>query len=679
MRGLVAVLSVVCLLFSASAASADKRVALVIGNGAYANASQLSTPVSDARAMAENLRKAGFEVVPGIDLTREAFNRLLQEFGGKASGADVALVFYAGYAIAVNGRNYLLPVGANPESGRDIPAEAIDVERAVVGAMAGARSKLLVLAANPDNPFASKLRGVSRGLAPMTPGKRTFIAFANSPGETPVAAGDGSKAIDGNSLFTRALIMNMQTPGLNVTEAMNKAGKQVERESAGQQTPWIRETLTDDVSLGPPNAGGSSAAASAGSFPTKIAAEQDPPLAVAQAPASDGKLISREETPAAAGGAPPEPKPPASSVLNGPVRVVKTIRVGPDTQPGATADQAPSDTPAPQPGPAQSATQDSGPSTQKQARTPEKTARNKLINGESLVEVIEALKNKPSTEAPPAADDKKASTAHDKELSAEKIIAALSPRKTRALSISPSSPDAPPTADKEVLALRPRKTRALAPSEREEIAEITEQKPVLDTGDLPNFPWPPPKASASYVLPDELLKNNNTMAEAVQAILSALERTGYVERSFFKTRPGGVALVTQLERIQPDGTPFEERDRWSLDQSNYRSTADLIKFLRGLFFVDPGHYRLIVFILQDTPFVQSGAKITGPEARGLMAKGANVLPAETGKRSFAGSHCTVLVYEFASDGKAVHMVESQLTGKQHLDKAGVLSSLGRPN
>ena len=128
---------------------------------------------------------------------------------------------------------------------------------------------------------------------------------------------------------------------------------------------------------------------------------------------------------------------------------------------------------------------------------------------------------------------------------------------------------------------------------------------------LPEFPWPPPTASSSYVLPDNLFESRRTVGAVVAAIISALERNGYVERSFFQTEPGGIALVTRLERIKNDGSSFAERERWPPSKQTYASTNDLARFLYGLFFVDPGHYRVIVFILQDLPFSQSSKKITG--------------------------------------------------------------------
>ncbi len=199
-----------------------------------------------------------------------------------------------------------------------------------------------------------------------------------------------------------------------------------------------------------------------------------------------------------------------------------------------------------------------------------------------------------------------------------------------------------------------------------------------EAGQLPEFPWPPPRASASYVLPDGLLASYHTVGEVTSAILNALEQSGYVERSFYETKQGGVALVTRLERINDDGTPSAAAERWPDIGERYRSSESLIDFLEGLFYVDPGHYRVIVFVLQDIPFAQSATGVTAEEARAWLTSGANVLPAQVAARPFGGAnggHCTALIYEFASDGTKVHVVDSRLTGKEHLEKAGLLASL----
>src|SRR5450756_1446852 len=110
MRYLTVILSLICMLFTAHAAKADRRVAFVVGNGAYKNVAQLPNPPVDARAMASVLRNVGFEVVEGTNLTRDKMTERLLEFGKKAQGADVAVFFYAGHGIAISGTNYLLPV-----------------------------------------------------------------------------------------------------------------------------------------------------------------------------------------------------------------------------------------------------------------------------------------------------------------------------------------------------------------------------------------------------------------------------------------------------------------------------------------------------------------------------------------------------------------------------------------
>jgi hypothetical protein len=194
---------------------------------------------------------------------------------------------------------------------------------------------------------------------------------------------------------------------------------------------------------------------------------------------------------------------------------------------------------------------------------------------------------------------------------------------------------------------------------------------------IPQFPWPPPQASATYVLPADMLERGRMIGQVVTTIITALERKGYVERSFFTTPADGVVLVTRLERINDDGSSAADADRWPVVGATARSSS-LAQFLRGLFYVDPGRYRVIVFVLQDNPFRQSSEQIGGQQAREWLRTGANVLPRELAERAYAGD-CTVLVYEFASDGTAVRVVESRLTGRQHLEKAGVLATLSRPN
>ena len=169
MRFLIAALSIAGLLVSANAALADKRVAFVVGNGAYKNVAPLPNPAVDAKSMAKLLRNVGFDVVEGSNLTRDKMTERLLEFGKKAEGADVALFFYAGHGIAVNGTNYLLPVDADLKSEMDVKlGAAINVDLTLEQTMGDAKVKLVFLDACRDNPFAAKIRSakVTRKASP---------------------------------------------------------------------------------------------------------------------------------------------------------------------------------------------------------------------------------------------------------------------------------------------------------------------------------------------------------------------------------------------------------------------------------------------------------------------------------------------------------------------------------
>ena len=255
MRFLITAFSVAAFLVSANVAKADKRVAFVVGNGAYTNVAPLPNPAIDAKAIAKLLRNVGFDVVEGANLTRDKMTERLLEFGKKAEGADVALFFYAGHGIAVNGTNYLLPVDANLKSEMDVKlGSAINVDVTLEQTMADAKVKLVFLDACRDNPFAAKIRSakvtrsvsVASGLAEMKSGEGTLIAFATSPGQTALDGENGT-----NSPFTRALLANIATPGVEIQQAMTKVRAQVNEETNKNQLPWGHTNLIGTVYLNP--------------------------------------------------------------------------------------------------------------------------------------------------------------------------------------------------------------------------------------------------------------------------------------------------------------------------------------------------------------------------------------------------------------------------------------------
>jgi uncharacterized caspase-like protein len=281
-RPLTVIVSLICMAFTASAANAEKRVAFVVGNGAYKNVAQLPNPPIDAKAMAGVLRNVGFEVVEGTNLTRDKMTEKLLDFGKKAQGADVAVFFYAGHGIAISGTNYLLPVDADIKSEMDVKlGAAINIDLTLDQTMSDAKVKLVFLDACRDNPFAAKIKSnsptrsvaVGSGLAEMKSGEGTLIAFATGPGQTALDGQEGT-----NSPFTRALIANIATPGVEIQQAMTKVRAQVNEETSKGQLPWGHTNLIGSVYLN-----GAPAVAPAGG--TAAA-----PAAVASAPGTDVEL-----------------------------------------------------------------------------------------------------------------------------------------------------------------------------------------------------------------------------------------------------------------------------------------------------------------------------------------------------------------------------------------------------
>jgi hypothetical protein len=254
----------------------------VVGNSAYKNVAPLPNPALDAKSMAKVLRSVGFDVVEGTNLARDKMTDRLLEFGKKAQGADVALFFYAGHGIAVNGTNYLLPVDADIKSEMDVKlGSAINIDLTLEQTMADAKVKLVFLDACRDNPFATKIKAnsptrslsVQQGLAEMKSGEGTLIAFATGPGQTALDGEAGT-----NSPFTRALMANIVTPGVEIQQAMTKVRAQVNEETNKGQLPWGHTNLIGTVYLNP------SAAPAAGA-PVEAA-----PAVVAAGPASEVEL-----------------------------------------------------------------------------------------------------------------------------------------------------------------------------------------------------------------------------------------------------------------------------------------------------------------------------------------------------------------------------------------------------
>jgi TPR repeat protein len=237
--------SIVLLLASlASSAHAEKRVALVVGNSAYQNVGRLDNPANDASLMADTLRDLGFTLVGSgaqLDLDKAALDGVVQSFGQKIQGADVALFYYAGHGVQVRGSNYLVPVNANPTREADVDFQMVDINL-VLNQMqgSGTRLNLVILDACRNNPFGGRgLRSSEGGLAQIRAPEGTLISYATQPGSV---AQDGG---DGNSPYTKALAVTIRRSGLDIFQTFNEVGLAVKRSTGGSQQPWVSSSPID--------------------------------------------------------------------------------------------------------------------------------------------------------------------------------------------------------------------------------------------------------------------------------------------------------------------------------------------------------------------------------------------------------------------------------------------------
>ena len=221
-----------------SAAHAEKRVALVIGNSAYRTVPALPNPVADAKLMSDTLSSLGFFVVGGgarLDLDKAGFDDALREFGKELVGADAALFYYAGHGVETHGLNFLVPVDAHPADEGDVLAQTVGLA-GILDQMekSGARLNLLLLDACRDNPFRGQgVRSATGGLAQMQAPPGTLISFATQPRSVSL---DGD---DGHSPYTAALAATMQRAGFGLFKTFNEVGLAVEKATHGAQLPWV--------------------------------------------------------------------------------------------------------------------------------------------------------------------------------------------------------------------------------------------------------------------------------------------------------------------------------------------------------------------------------------------------------------------------------------------------------
>lgn len=233
-------------LMTPTQAAAEARLALVIGQSAYRTVPELPNAANDARGMAELLGNAGFNVTTAPNLSQNDMRQAISDFAGKvsASGADtVALVFYAGHGLQIDGENYLVPVDLDPKREADIPLQGVRLNDLLntLGALP-TRARIFMLDACRNNPFPA-LSGAGHGLAIVdtkagAPG--SFISYSTSPG---AEAEDGSGA---DSPYTTAALTVAKQPNVPIEEVFKRIRIAVAQSTDGRQIPWESSSLTTD-------------------------------------------------------------------------------------------------------------------------------------------------------------------------------------------------------------------------------------------------------------------------------------------------------------------------------------------------------------------------------------------------------------------------------------------------
>jgi formylglycine-generating enzyme required for sulfatase activity len=233
--------------------SGQQRIALVIGNGAYANVKVLPNPPNDAALVATTLKQLGFEVTSGINKTQREMKQLIREFGQKLrTRGGVGLFYFAGHGVQAKGRNYMIPIDAEIQTEADLEDAAVELNY-VLGMMDDAQNALniVILDACRNNPFTRSFRSTQDGLAQVKAPTGTLIAYATSPDAT---AADGGGA---NSPYTEELTKQMSISGVLLETMFRRVTEQVSSRTGGRQEPWYSNNAKGEFyfSRGPANSG----------------------------------------------------------------------------------------------------------------------------------------------------------------------------------------------------------------------------------------------------------------------------------------------------------------------------------------------------------------------------------------------------------------------------------------
>ena len=246
---LLAFLTLVATPISQSVA-ADKvagRIALVIGNAKYPDAeAPLKEPINDARDVADELKRDGFDVDVGENLTKDGMRRALDRLYTKIKPGSVVMIFFSGYGIQSTRQSYLIPVDAQIWTEPDVRGDGFSLETVLNEINSrGAGVKIALLDASRRNPFERRFRSASGGLAPVIAPSGTLVMY--SAALSSVVSDSGSD----RSLFVSELLKEIRVPDLMAEETLNRTRVGVTRASRSEQVPWISSSLSEDFSFIP--------------------------------------------------------------------------------------------------------------------------------------------------------------------------------------------------------------------------------------------------------------------------------------------------------------------------------------------------------------------------------------------------------------------------------------------
>jgi len=240
---LTAVASLLAAVSVSAQAPLDVRVALIIGNSAYAGNMALVNPANDARAMADVLKRLGFTVIELRDGSKAQMSAAITKVSESLKGKQgVGMLYYAGHGLQLDWRNYMVPVDANLKTAADVTAQTIDLSSVVdIFKAAGNRMNIVVLDACRDNPFGGSTSS-AKGLAQLDAPPSTFLAYATAPGNV---AEDGDVK-SGNGLYTQFLLQELKRPTAKIEDVFKRVRLNVRKQSNGRQIPWESTSLEDD-------------------------------------------------------------------------------------------------------------------------------------------------------------------------------------------------------------------------------------------------------------------------------------------------------------------------------------------------------------------------------------------------------------------------------------------------